>query len=198
MSQITTDLPNGLPTGFTIIATNTNGGLDQYSFRPFDLNISEIQNRNARGLSVHWVLCQTSDGRMCLYFQVCSLQRSYGVTPQNAHIINHYLPQFTTYDFDFLLPHILRIYGATFWQPRFHQELSYLMYYDATERGETGPFHQIIMSTLLCNTQLSVTMPYYLMINIFTFLAQEPFWRDYENFYLLDEEVEEVAEVTEG
>ena len=188
----------GVLTDATIVATNTNGNLEQYSFIPFDLPLSHLQNSNrtVRGLLVDWVLCET-DGRVCLYFQVCSLQRSYGITPQTANIIHHYLPHFSTYDFDFLLPHILRIYGATFWQPRFHHELSYLIYYDVTERVETAPFHQMIMSTLLCNTQLSVSMPYYLMVYIFTFLAQEPFWRLCENFYPLDEEVEEVDEVEE-
>jgi hypothetical protein len=183
----------GVPPGATIVATNTNGNVEQYSFIPFDLPLSHLQNSNrtVRGLLVNWVLCKTSDGRVCLYFQVCSLQRSYGITPQNAHIIHHYLPQFTTYDFEFLLPHILRIYGATFWQPQFHGILSHFMYYDVTERVETAPLHQMIISTLLCNTQLSVTMPYYVMVNIFTFLAQEPFWRSYRNLNPI-EEVDEV------
>ena len=197
MAQVIT---GGL-TNATIVATNTNGNLEQYSFIPFDLPLSHLQNSNrtVRGLSLNWVLRKTPDGRPHLYFQVCSLQRSYGITPQNAHIRYNYLPQFTIYDFEFLLPHILRIYGATFWQPQFHHELSYLIYYDVTERVETAPFHQIIMSSLLCNTQLSVTMPYYLMVFIFTFLAQEPFWRSYRNLNPLDEvDVEEIEAVDEG
>ena len=101
-------------------------------------------------------------------------------------------PYIETSKYREILPHLLDYFGANFWSPLFHVELSHFgSYINANNRflllddtnllyKKISPCHQMVITTLLCNNAMAyhTKLPLYILIEIMKFFTQETFRLD--------------------
>jgi len=80
-----------------------------------------------------------------------------------------------------ILPYLLDYFGARFWSPLFHVELSHFrLLEDSNFYKKVIPCHQMVITTLLCNSSMEyhIQLPLYILIEIMKFFTQESFRLD--------------------